>query len=204
MTGGAGGIEVVVVVENIAEESGGVADLVLEAVVLAVASIGVGAAVTGGGAVLAAMRIGVGDEALLFLEEDDEDLRVDAVILGGLIDDLGGGLAGADYGAVTEAFLGETDKVTVGATFPVPSNSWVERGLLLIEGIIAIVARVLLGEEGLDLLDGHRIVVAHDGVAHDVASVKTGSRGGAEAVHHEKSEGGDHAEEKDGAEESAG
>ena len=204
LAGGAGGIEVVVVVENIAEKSGSVTDLVLEAVVLAVAGGGVRAAVAGGGAVLATVGVGVGDKTLLFLEEDDEDLGVDAIILGGLIDDLGSGLAGADYGAVTETFLGEADEMAVGAAFPVPSNSWVERGLLLIEGIVAIVARVFLGEEGLDLLDGHRIVVAHDGVAHDVAGAKTGSRSGAEAVHHEKSEGGDHAEEKDGAEESTG
>lgn len=168
------GVGGVAIVEDAAEEIGGVANLVLETVILSVAGVGIGAAVAGGGTILTAVGVGVGDKALLLLEKDNENLGVDAVILGSLIDNLSGSLARANDGAVTEAFFGETDKVAVGAALPMPSYIGIEGGLFLIEGIIAVVAGVFLGKEGLDFLYGHGVVVAHDSVAHDIAGAKSG------------------------------
>ena len=83
--------------------TGGVIDLVEEAVEDGIAEGGVGAAVAHGGTVLkvevavcagepAVAGPGVGDEALFFLEDDDEGLGVDAAALGDAVDDFGGGL----------------------------------------------------------------------------------------------------------------
>ena len=187
-----------------AEESGGVANLVLEAVILGVAGGGVGAAITGSAAILTAVGIGVGDETLFLLKQDDEDLGVDLVILGGLINNLGGGLARANGGAVTEAFFRKADKVTVGAAFPMPGDARVKRRLFLVESVVAVVAGVFLGEEGLDFVYGHRVVVAHHRVTHNVARIEAGGGGGTKATHHEESQGSDHTKEEDGAEKGVG
>lgn len=187
-----------------AEESGGVANLILEAVIFGVAGGGVRAAVAGGAAILTAVGVGVGDETLLLFKQDDEDLGVDLVILGGLINNLGGGLARANGGAVTEAFFRKADKVTVGAAFPMPGNARVKRRLFLVESVVMVITGVFLGEKGLDLVYGHRVIVAHHRVAHDVAGVEAGGRGGVETTHHEKSQGSNHTKEEDGTEKGAG
>ncbi len=68
----------------------GVIHLVEEAVVRGIARGGIGAGKASGVLVLSTQRPVVGNEALLFLEQDDEHLRVDTTSLGNIVDNLCG------------------------------------------------------------------------------------------------------------------
>ena len=83
--------------------------------------------------------------------------------MGGIIDNLSGGFA-------VESFVGEADEMPV---LNVPERV---RSIAFPEGII--IAGIFGFEELLDAGDGHAIVICHDVVTHDIASLEASIFGG--------------------------
>lgn len=153
--------------------------MVLKAIILRVAGGGVWAAIAHGRTVLPAVRESVANEALLFFEEDEENFRVDAAGLGGLVDNFSGSLSGADGRSLAKEFFGKADEVTVvSCARPMPTNGFVGVSLILVELAVGIFTRVFQRKECLDVRNGHASIVSHDGIADNVARVKALYRGG--------------------------
>lgn len=116
------------------------------------------------------------------------------------VDDFGGGLgrfAGFESVAVMssggcEAFVGETDEVTV---FDMIMNRRVPISAISC-GVVTV---PFFGQEVLDVRDGHRIDVAHCIIGDNVARmkiIKGGSRGESWELQGKKSKGGNKSEEE--------
>lgn len=131
--------------------------MIFKTVVARFTSRGIGATVTSGGAILIIVGICIRNETLFFLEKNDEDLGVNMIILGGLIDDLGGRFA-------IKGFVSHTDEMAV---FYVVVDCGVPGG----DVGTRVVAGIFGFEEGLDGGNIHGVVIAHDSIGHDIARV---------------------------------
>ena len=76
----------------------------------------------------------------------------------GIIDDLRGGFT-------IESFVGHTNEVTI-------LNVIREMRIIFRPIDVSVITRVLRLEEGLDLAHGHRIIIRHHFVGHNVSSGK--------------------------------
>ncbi len=61
---------------------------------------------------------------------------------------------------------------------PVPFSVRITIGLFDVKAVVGVVAGVFLSEEVLDVVNGHRVVVRHDGVADDIPCFEAGRGGG--------------------------
>lgn len=131
----------------------------------------------------------ISDEALLFLEEDNEDLGVDTVFVSDSIDNMSGRFA-------VKSVVGHTD-VAVIANVPSVSLGAIDFGIIASARRIFI-AGVLGLQEILNISLGHGIIITHDGVGHDIPGLKTGGVGVFHILSNEESESGGHKEGEDG------
>ena len=187
-------------VQDGAEEPSGAFDLVPEAVIFGVTSGGVGTTEAGGGAELDGVGPRVGDETLFLFEKDEEDLRVDVVSLGGIVDNLGGGFGGFALSEEVTVVGGDEREVLVGkadevAVFDVIVEVWIPGGL---DGV-SVVTVPFLVEKSIDVGKRHGGVVAHGVVGDDVARAEVGEGDGlrfSREAKSEEGEGGNKGEEE--------
>ena len=66
----------------------------------------------------------------------------------------------------------------IGLATPMPREMRILLDEAEVEVIIGVIARVLTGEEVLDVGDAHAFVIRHDGVSDDVAGFETFNRSG--------------------------